>query len=254
LRCGGIANSGQLSSCQTTREKRFRVTRIEGLAPTGTALQAGPKKFHYIHKQLLLDAWLRGWQESHKSHLQQPHSWSQSRCHSAENMGSSQANKEWCVGAATLNNKTTFEVCRTPPLTAQHETAIVDSGCTCHFLLVNAPCLNKVKSWNPLTVRLPNGATVESSHTADLDIPGFNSAASKAHVFPGMELHSLISIGQLCQEGYIVTFHRDTVTIHNSKSSKLLTGPRDITTGLWRINLKHTNTPIPNPIENNVYA
>jgi hypothetical protein len=29
----------------------------------------------------------------------------------ADNMGGSQSNKEWCVGAATLNNKTTFEVC-----------------------------------------------------------------------------------------------------------------------------------------------
>jgi hypothetical protein len=33
----------------------------------------------------------------------------------AENMGGSQANREWCAGAATLNNKTTFEVCLTHP-------------------------------------------------------------------------------------------------------------------------------------------
>jgi hypothetical protein len=52
--------------------------------------------------------------------------------------------------------------------------------------------LNKVKSRNPLTVRLPNGATMESSHTADLDIPGLNAAASKAHVSPGMAHHSLL--------------------------------------------------------------
>jgi hypothetical protein len=48
---------------------------------------------------------------------------------------------------------------------------------------MTAPCLNKVKSQNPLTVRLPNGATMESSHTADLDIPQLNAATSKAHVF-----------------------------------------------------------------------
>jgi hypothetical protein len=129
----------------------------------------------------------------------------------------------------------------------------VDSGCTGNFLLVTAPCLNKVKSRNPLTVRLPNGATMESSHTADLDIPGLNAAASKAHVFPGMENYSLLSVGQLCDEGYIVTFQRDTVTICNSENSKLLTGPWDDTTGLWRINLKQTNKHIPNPIANNVY-
>jgi hypothetical protein len=104
-----------------------------------------------------------------------------------------------------------------------------------------------------LTVRLPNGATMESSHTADLDIPELNAAASKAHVLPGMAHHSLLSVGQLCDEGYIVTFQRDTVTICNSDNSKLLSGPRDVTTCLWRINLKQTNKPIPDPIENNVY-
>jgi hypothetical protein len=41
-------------------------------------------------------------------------------------------------------------------------------------------------------VRLPNGATMESSHAAELDIPELNAAASKAHVFPGMANHSLL--------------------------------------------------------------
>jgi hypothetical protein len=115
-----------------------------------------------------------------------------------------------------------FEVYRTPPLLKQHETAIVDSGCTGHFLLVNAPCLNKVKSRTPLTVRLPNGATMESSHTAELDIPELNAAASKAHVFPGMANHYLLSVGQLCDEGYIVTFKQAAVTICDSGNSHFL--------------------------------
>jgi hypothetical protein len=75
---------------------------------------------------------------------------------------------------------------------------------------------------------------MESSHTADLDIPGLNAAASKAHVFPGMA-------------------KQDTVTICNSESYKLLSGPRDDTTGLWWINLKQTNKHIPDPIANNLY-
>jgi hypothetical protein len=94
---------------------------------------------------------------------------------------------------------------------------------------------------------------MESSHTADLDIPELNAAASKAHVFPGMANHSLLSVGQLCEKGYIVTFKKDTVTICNSGSSKILSGPRDVNTGLWRINLKQTNNHIPDPIANNVY-
>jgi hypothetical protein len=129
----------------------------------------------------------------------------------------------------------------------------VDSSCTGHFLLVNAPCLNKVKSETPLTVRLPNGATMESSHTADLDIPELNAAASKAHVFPGMANHTLLSVGQLCDKGYTFTFKQDTVTICDSRNSQILSGPRDLNTGLWRINLKQTNNHIPEPISNNVH-
>jgi hypothetical protein len=94
---------------------------------------------------------------------------------------------------------------------------------------------------------------MESSHTADLDIPELNDAASKAHVFPGMAHNSLLSVRQLCDEGYIITFQRDIVTICNSENFKLLSGPRDVTTGLWRINLKQTNKPIPDPIANNMY-
>jgi hypothetical protein len=92
-----------------------------------------------------------------------------------------------------------------------------------------------------------------SSHTAELYIPGLNAAASKAHVFPGMEYHSLLSVGQLCNECYIVTFQQDTVIICNAECSKLLSGPRDVTTSLWCINLKQPNNHIPNPIANNVY-
>jgi hypothetical protein len=129
----------------------------------------------------------------------------------------------------------------------------VDSGCTIYYLLVNAPCLNKVKSQTPLTVRLPNGATMESSHTAELDIPELNAAASKAHVVPGMSNHSLLSVGPLCDEGYIVTFKNASVTVCNSQKYQILSGPRDLDTGLWRINLKQDNQQIHQPIEHNVY-
>jgi hypothetical protein len=94
---------------------------------------------------------------------------------------------------------------------------------------------------------------MESSHTAELDIPKFNTASSKAHVSPGMANHSLLSVRQLCDEGYIVTFKQALVTICDSEKSQILSGPRYLNTGLWRINLKQTNKHIPEPISNNVY-
>jgi hypothetical protein len=146
-----------------------------------------------------------------------------------------------------------FEACRTPPLSKPHETAILDSGCTGHFLLVNAQCLNKVKSQTPLTVRLPNGATMESYHTDELNIPQLNAAASIAHVFPGVANHSLLSVGQLYNEGYIVTFKDASVTVCNSQKFQIMSRPRDLDTGLWRINLKQDNQQIHQPVANNVY-
>jgi hypothetical protein len=117
-----------------------------------------------------------------------------------------------------------FEYCRTPPILEPHETAILDSGCTGHFLLVNSPCLNKFKSQNSFTVRLPNGATMESTHTASLDIPELNTSASMAHIFLGMANNSLRLVGQLCNECYSVTFRIDAVTIYNSQEVQILKG------------------------------
>jgi hypothetical protein len=170
-----------------------------------------------------------------------------------DNMGGSQANKELCSGATTLNNKPMFEDCPPPPLLKPHEIAIVDFGCMGHFLLVNVPCSNKVKSQNPLTVRLPNGATMESSHTAALNRPELNKAASIAHVFPGMANHYLLSVGHLCNEGYTVTFRNASVTICNYQELQILKGAGDLDTGLLRINLRKENQQTQLAVANNVY-
>jgi hypothetical protein len=65
--------------------------------------------------------------------------------------------------------------------------------------------------------------------------------------------HSLLSVGQLCDEGYRVTFKNAPVAVCNSQKSQILSGPRDLDTGLCRINLKQDNQHIPEPIANNVY-
>jgi hypothetical protein len=94
---------------------------------------------------------------------------------------------------------------------------------------------------------------MESSHTAELDMLELNAAASKSHVFRGMVNHYLLSVGQLCDKGYIVNFKNALVTVCNSQKSQILSGPRDLDTGLWRINLRQDNQQIHLPIANNVY-
>jgi hypothetical protein len=141
------------------------------------------------------------------------------------------------LGATSKYNSETFDDCRTPPLLKNNETALVDSGCTGHFLLSNATCLNKKVTRNPLKVRLPNGKTMESTHTAFWDIPELSKAASSAHIFPAMKNNSLLSVGQLWNEGYLVLFSISEVIILDSKQITLLKGSRDSNTGLWRKNV-----------------
>jgi hypothetical protein len=68
-----------------------------------------------------------------------------------------------------------------------------------------------------------------------------------------MANNSLLSVGKLCNEGYIVTFKNASVKVCNSQKFQILSGPRDLDTGLWRINLKQNNQQIHQPVANNVY-
>jgi hypothetical protein len=63
----------------------------------------------------------------------------------------------------------------------------------------------------------------------------------------------LLSVGQLCNEGYIVTFKNASVTVCNSQEFQILSGPRDLDTGLWRINLRQDNQQVHQSVSNNVY-
>jgi hypothetical protein len=68
-----------------------------------------------------------------------------------------------------------------------------------------------------------------------------------------MANHSLLSVGQLCNKGYIVTFKNASVTVCNSQKFQILSGPRDLDTGLWRINFKQDNQQIHQPVANSVF-
>ena len=83
----------------------------------------------------------------------------------------------------------------TPPITAPPlpPTALSDSGATSHFITEGAPVLNKRIDTNPITIRLPDGATLQSTHTCNLDLPGIHPEATRAHIVPGLTHASLLS-------------------------------------------------------------
>jgi hypothetical protein len=94
---------------------------------------------------------------------------------------------------------------------------------------------------------------MESTHTISLHIPELNKDSTIAHIFPGMENHSLLSVGQWCNEGYSVTFNIDAVTIYNPLSVHILKGAQDLDTGLWRINLRKEHQQRQHEVADNVY-
>jgi hypothetical protein len=112
------------------------------------------------------------------------------------------------------------------------DTAILDSGCTINLLSAAAPCSDKQATHVPLNVNMPNGTTIQSSHTCNLLLTDLPPQARQAHILPGLVHNSLISVGQLCDNEYSVTFTQDQVTV--SKNGKnVMYGSRDPKSRLW---------------------
>ena len=76
--------------------------------------------------------------------------------------------------------------------------AILDSGATSHFLVPDAPTINVQPALNPLHVTMPDGNSVSSTHTCELDLPQLPKQARLGHIIPGLSKHSLLSVIKLC--------------------------------------------------------
>jgi hypothetical protein len=105
-------------------------------------------------------------------------------------------------------------------------TAISDSGATDNFLAFDAPCVKKQIDVNPMEVKLPNGDFIRSTNTATLYIPALPIAAREAHIFPDHFQHSLLSVGQICDNGFEVNFLAHNVTV-KLNCDTLLVGQRE---------------------------
>jgi hypothetical protein len=68
-----------------------------------------------------------------------------------------------------------------------------------------------------------------------------------------MANHYVLSVGQLCNKGYIVTFRNASVTICDPQEFQILSGARDLDTGLWHINFRKDNQQLQQSVANNVY-
>jgi hypothetical protein len=123
--------------------------------------------------------------------------------------------------------------------------AIADTGASGHYIRPQDPHQTDGTTQKTITVGLPNGDTLQSStNNCSLHLPQLPQDARNAHIIPGLTHSSLISIGTLCDAGCEATFHKTHVTVKKNNDI-LMTGPRDPRTGLWKLPMANTTSPIP---------
>jgi hypothetical protein len=108
---------------------------------------------------------------------------------------------------------------------------------------MDSPCTDRQATTHGISVRLPNGARITSTHACKLLLPGLPPAAAEAHIFPDLTSGPLLSIGQLCDNDCTATFTKHAVNITHQDRS-VLEGQRNHHTGLWYVALQ-PNAPTP---------
>ncbi len=123
--------------------------------------------------------------------------------------------------------------------------AIADTGATSIFIMEGTDVANKRVAVRPLTINLPDGQQIKSTHVCDIQIVGLPTIL-KGHIVPLLNVASLIGIRPLCKAGCIVTFDDMKCNV-TYNGTVILRGFKDPSTDLWTLPIpnKVSNTPIP---------
>ena len=77
--------------------------------------------------------------------------------------------------------------------------AIADSGCTDHYASIDADVEDvRPAGSNAVTVTLPNGTNITSTHVATLKTTKLPAKACTCHLFQNMKHKILLLLGKLC--------------------------------------------------------
>ena len=116
---------------------------------------------------------------------------------------------------------------------------IADTGASYHYAGVNSS-INISPTSNGIKVLLPNGHTMVSTYTKQLDIPSLPTSACTQHLFPEMKTTGLLSIGKLCDHDCTAMFTRRQLIVRNKHGDIILIGQRDphLTNGMWIFDVK----------------
>ena len=103
------------------------------------------------------------------------------------------------------------------------------------------PAKNKRIATKPLTINLPDGTKIKSTHFCDIAMPG-SPIILTGHIVLSLSIASLIGVRVLCKAECTVTFCKDHCDIiYNGKT--ILKGCKDPNTNLWTIPINDSQTP-----------
>ena len=116
---------------------------------------------------------------------------------------------------------------------------IVDSGTTKHYLCIDSPCKLEIQKRNGLKSTQPVGTKIQATEECELDMENIPKKSRKAHKFTTLAGNSLISVAQLCDAGFKVTFYHEKVIV-TKDSKEIAEGYRDSKTTLRRMPITTT--------------
>ncbi len=122
--------------------------------------------------------------------------------------------------------------------------AKADSGATGHYAMPDHQHLLKnCKPCSGPTVTIPNGDTIVASKQGQLPFSNkLSPSAKQAFVLDNLKSASLVSLGQLCDDGCIVTLTKSTLQVIKN-NEVIMTGHRNFNDGLWDIPLQQDQCP-----------
>ena len=156
-----------------------------------------------------------------------------------------------CAIAATAKTLVNEDSRRRTKKIIDKSKAFADTGATAIFVMEDVPVDNKRAVLKPLTINLPDGTRVKSTHECDITIPGLPKVLT-GHIVPQLTIASPIGIRVLCEAGCKVVFNNDHCdVIYNDIN--ILRGYKDPTTDLWTLPIISKHTTVAHPPDTNVH-
>jgi hypothetical protein len=125
--------------------------------------------------------------------------------------------------------------------------ATTDTGATSIFIMKGTPIKNLRMADYLITITLPSGSKVVSTHICDITISCLPTILM-GHIVPGITMASLIGIRILCKAGCKVTFDNKKCEVAY-KNTIILCRYKDPTTDLWTLPLTFDKITMTNPVE-----